>query len=204
MIRTALLLLSISLSQVTYADSRWPNIRSTSKNVIVADADDPAQASLEMKINSADGAPLYTVKCHSGDYDSKEHNYSGLMQCYLFSKYSVDRVENLFNDTYEQRRAWQNRGRFLAIHLLPGCSEYPEWGAIRHFKLRNMELTLAFSNIIFKPNPNDHEAPLAKSYKFQVMAKPVLNSSSEIAERTKSPEPPWFYSTACKKMKNTK
>jgi hypothetical protein len=198
MVRTTVLLLSIALAQVAWADARWPTIRSARESIDVIDADNTTQAALEMTIYSKDKKPLYDLKCHSGDYDSNDHNYSGLIQCYLFSKYSADRVENLLNDSQEQQRDWQNRGRFLAIHLAPGCSGYPEWGSIRHFKLRDMELTLSISDVVLVPNPKNADAPLAKSYKFEVIAKPDTGIPSSIAERVNPPEPPWFYSTACR------
>jgi hypothetical protein len=197
MVRNCCAAISASVTLVAQAHSHWPTIVGVAKSVVVADADDPRQASLEMTIEGADGKPLYDLKCHSGDYDATEFNYSGLMQCYLISRYYADMVRNLLSESKHQKRAWQNRGRYLSFHLAPGCREYPDWGGTRRFGLRGMILTLSITNVTFMPGTDVYRSPIVRSYKFTATAKSNPASRSNLAERASSPEPSWFYSSRC-------
>jgi hypothetical protein len=173
----------------------WPEIADTSKTVHVSSADSP-QAGLELVVTGVDGKALYSIKCHSGNYGD-DPGYSGLMQCYLISLYSKESVGNLLTETYGQVSDWTNRGRFLDNHLVSPCSEYPEWGRTRHFRLRHMEITLEMSDLQFAEK-SSAVGPILKSYSLTVSARRSPGATSAIAERTETPQPPWFYTSGCR------
>lgn len=177
------------------AYQHWPQIRDTRKAVFIRDANS-RDARLDLAIRGKDGNPLYEIRCHSGN--SEDAAYSGLMQCYLLSLYSKERVENLFNETLKPISDWTNRGRFLSQHLRPGCAQYSEWGAVRHFRLRNMEITLEISNVTFIPEPVT-PASIVNSYRLVVSARNAANAETSLTEPVKISEPRWFYNDAkCK------
>jgi hypothetical protein len=47
-----------------------------------------------------------------------------------------------------QSRDWESRARFFAYELTGKCGDYPDFGLIRHFRLRGMQLTLSLSNVV--------------------------------------------------------
>jgi hypothetical protein len=47
----------------------------------------------------------------------------------------------------EDAGPWQTRGYFAQDALIGSCGTYPEYGLVRHFRLRHFELTMALSNL---------------------------------------------------------
>jgi hypothetical protein len=98
-----------------------------------------------------------------------------------------------------------NRGRFLAEHLSASCAAYPDWGSRRRFRFRDMELTIAITQVKFGAPGVDLDAiklsassggTIVKSYRLTVRARQVRASTRQ-AERSPYPEPPWFYTADC-------
>ena len=133
------MLLTVFLTQISGKAYAWPTIKPESKAVFVEDANDPSRASLEMTIYAKEGSSLYNLTCHSGDYESTDPNYSGILQCFLFKRVKEDKGDDLLNSSRLSTRSWDSRARFLKIQLEPKCSEYPDWGTVRHFQLRDMD-----------------------------------------------------------------
>ncbi|RPI76806.1 MAG: hypothetical protein EHM45_11685 [Desulfobacteraceae bacterium] len=47
--------------------------------------------------------------------------------------------------------AWHSRGQVRYSQLVGACGKYPEYGMLRHFRLRGFELTLEFFDIVIDP-----------------------------------------------------
>lgn len=133
----------------------WPAIQpvrasATFTNLAVDSVDTP----VSMEIADAAGHPAYRVECHNGYYDD-EHtiDYSGDFQCGLFAARG-DTVANLLPTATrdEESSDWFNRGRMLASQLAGRCASYPEYGAIRHFRVRGMRLTFEFRKLAWAPS----------------------------------------------------
>jgi len=88
------------------------------------------------------GLPVYRLEFHNGNYeDSSEIDYSGDFQCALFALQGGTRVSwNLLatDEQAEQKSDCLNRGRMTTRQTWGDCGAKPEYGRIRHFRLRGM------------------------------------------------------------------
>src|SRR5207245_11632673 len=100
------------------------------------------------------GAPVYRLQCHSAEYSGGDHDfaYSGDFECRLSSVGNRDRYSTLLTEDAHQSRDWESRGRFFAQNLRGSCASIPDFGAVRKFKLRGMDLTLKIINPRFAPD----------------------------------------------------
>ena len=185
------LTLAISVSSCGGAapNKQWPEVKGFQKSFHFNDVDN---AWLNLVIKSTMGKPLYVLTCHSGSFNNdSDFNYSGLIACRLSSLYSKETVSTLLTETVKQASDWENRGRFLIKHLLPGCAHYPDWGSKRTFYLRNMKLVLSIDDESFTRSPDGED--LLKSYSFNVAVRFDPSAVTSIAKPTDVPEPSWFY-----------
>jgi hypothetical protein len=170
----------------------WPEVQEIHKTFYFDDTD---KAGFDVTIKDQAGAGVYALKCHSGLYEGDpDFDYSGLFACRLASLYSKERVSTLLTETTDQPSDWENRGRYLASHLRPGCADYPEWGRTRTFRLRGMKLTLSVRDEKFGKSAS--ESDILQSYTVDVTVRRDDTARTPIAQSTKVPEPAWFYSTA--------
>ncbi len=87
------------------------------------------------------GSDKYLGKLGARDNE----NYVGPFGCGLFEGNSNMEGSLLSED---ESPYWFSRGRLDNFHDLTGaCAEYPEYGALRHFRLRGFELTLSFGDV---------------------------------------------------------
>lgn len=133
------------------------------------------------------GNKVYRFECHRGNYDdTSEMSWSGDFQCALFpfKKDTLTPVNVLaVDDRHEQSVDWWNRGRLLAKQLQGECLQYPEYSALRHFKLRGMDLTLGYSDIAWQGGK------LAK-FTLRLDVTPDADAKSPMAEPAEGPKPP--------------
>ncbi len=175
--------------QFSYGAGQWPVARKFDRTYHI---DDVNKGGFDVDLRGSRGKPIYKLSCHSGEYeDDSGFNYSGLFQCRLSSLYSKEKVSTLLTETVHQSTDWQNRGRFLAEHLRPGCAQYPEWGDTRTFRLRGMKLTLSVRDINFI-KPSDGK-DILQSFTFSVSVRKDNDAQTSIARAPETPEPPWFY-----------
>jgi len=169
----------------------WPTVVPLKQNMVFPDA---RKAGAKFTIVSIEGKPLYLVECHTSDYEGDPgFDYSGDFECRLTSKYSKEVYSTLLTDNPRQSRDWQSRGRFLAEELVGNCADYPEYGRVRHFRLRGMKLTLEMSNLKFKAD-NDKgrgkQRPQLNSFRFDIQVELDSTAKSAIAEPAPFAEPP--------------
>jgi len=60
---------------------------------------------------------------------------------------------------------WQGRGGFGWSHLVPPCSDYPDWGATREYRFRGMRLTTSISGVILRVM--EHPGPDSPYFRLQ-------------------------------------
>ncbi|MCC6918783.1 MAG: hypothetical protein IT548_06235 [Alphaproteobacteria bacterium] len=176
---------------------RWPDVAATEGKVHVIYVANADPNGLEMTIKSPGGAPLYMLTCHNFDHvGGGDLTYSGLMQCYLFPWQRYIGQRNLLDDD-TSTPSYQSRARFAKEHVLPDCSGYAEWGAVRHFWLRGMVVTLAVRNLTFSRDPDDPQTLRVETFDFEVRVQPYPGALDERAQRIAEKRPAWFDSNAC-------
>ena len=176
----------------------WPEVQPFHKTFHFDDVD---KAGFDITLKGSGGEALYSLSCHSGSFDEdSEFNYSGLLACRLASLYSKEKVSTLLTETPNQSSDWENRGRFLVKHILPGCAEYPEWGRTRNFYLRDMKLTLSIKGEDFIQSSTGED--VLKSYSIDVTVQRDPLATTPLAHITNVSQPPWFYGVEqCPKTK---
>lgn len=136
------------------------------------------------------GNKAYKFECHAGGYYEPDYEiaFSGDFQCMLFpfKNDTVSAFNLLAVDTREETgNDWWNRGRMFAAQLQGDCQQFPEYSATRHFRLRGMALTLAFSGLEWTVDGKS----LAR-FKLTLDAAPDPDATSPQALAPDAPEPP--------------
>jgi hypothetical protein len=172
--------------------THWPAVKPETWSLHLEDG---RVESAKMTIVGTNGAPLYLVECYLNAYDHEDPKfvYSGAFECRLKSSYSDDRYSTLLTEDPHQSRDWQSRGRFLLEELEGKCAEYPEYGVLRHFRLRGMSLVIAVSHLRVE-HPVDHNSlPVMrdriKELELTVTVVPDPRVSSEITEPSEYVQP---------------
>ncbi len=84
---------------------------------------------------------------------TKDTNYVGQFACGLTKGNSHEIENSLLSE--DESPYWFSRGRVINFRdLIGACGRYPEYGALRHFRLRNLELTLDFRDMSLDKNGN--------------------------------------------------
>ena len=143
----------------------------------------------KFKIFGCDGSPLYELECHLGPYEGDPaFDYSGDFECRLSSLYSVESHSTLLTEENHQTRDWESRGRFLLWQLLEDCALYPEYGKLRHFRLRGMNLTLEVTDIELSKKVVG--VPMIGKLDLHIIVEPDPTATSPITEKIEYLEPP--------------
>jgi hypothetical protein len=160
----------------------------TRSYTIDGDADTPLTALLE----TLGGVLAYKVECHNGNYEDMSFiNFSGDFQCALYSIERDRRTSwNLLasNDPAEQRSDSFNRGRMTANQLSGDCGLIPEYGRVRHFRLRGMRITFEFKDLHWTAAP-DVNPPRLVGLTFVLDVSPDADATSPVAEKVHAPWP---------------
>jgi hypothetical protein len=160
------------------AHYEWPAVRSLEQTFDFTDA---SQARLELPILGESNKPLYVLLCiGKGLFHTDRHfDHSGDFECRLNSTYSQDHYSTLLTYDPVQERDWESRGRFLWPEVLGSCGRYPEYGRIRNFRLRGMQLTLEIANT--PPVPTATAPDEIKSFRLRGQVQPDPTAYSTIA-----------------------
>jgi len=154
-----------------------------------------ATAEVTLPILDAGGQPLYLLECHSMAYglaqSRPDFDYSGDFECRLTPSDGSGKFSTLLTEEQDPTRDWQSRARFLAPELRGKCGAYVDYGLVRRFRLRGMELALEMSDVTFKSWPATVDDPSElKSFAFAVGVRPDSTAISEIAETPDVDIPP--------------
>jgi hypothetical protein len=169
----------------------WPEIKPITKSFAFSEVD---QASLSIYLRNPQGKPIYWFGCHSADFAGQrmdpfhddEWDYYGAFDCHLHSL-SEKNGYNLLS--YDASNPSENFSRALAVpgNLQGRCAEYPEWGRLRHIRVRGMRITLEFRDMRFAQVPaaiNRHnpDGTVLQSFRFDVQVerdKSALSASAQ-------------------------
>lgn len=178
---------------------RWPLVQPLRERwTVVVPADDTTDTPFVVFLKRTSGTPVYKFECHNGNYGKdSELDFSGDLQCALFALKNGEATGFTLLATAtkdESSTDWWNRGRMLSKQLRPGgpCTGYSEYGAIRHFRMRGMLVTLGFTNLEWATPAEQSGAPL-KRFTVTLSVTPDETARSANAERARGRSPP----TAC-------
>lgn len=181
---------STALARVVF---RWPQVVAVRRSFYFPDAD-KARASLE--IVGVNGAPKYRLQCYApgakrSQFDPyPEAMYSGDFDCHLYPLYGASQgVVTLL--VSKQAAGGESYGRAVVggADLTGSCARYPEYGDVRHFLLRNMEITFRYSDVRADAEPGG-EAPTLRSFRLTVSVVRDVDATSTQAEAVPFAPPP--------------
>lgn len=159
----------------------WPEVLPVHRHFVFASG---KSASVDMIIRTRQEKAAYRLECHPGSYSDPNFTYAGAFDCRLVSDSLQGGYSSLLTeDPYQSTDA--TRGRFFSNQVTGRCATYPEYGAVRHFSLRGMRLTLALS----KPAEDLGRGEVLKSFDFTVTVRPDPDALSGIAEPPGIPPP---------------
>ena len=184
----------VAIAVCAPASTTWPVIRQihmSQSYTIRGDSDTPLTA----KIATPDGTTVYKLECHNGNHeDESVINFSGDFQCVLYSVEGNRRTSwNLLatDDPDEQRSDFLNRGRMTANQIRGQCGMIPEYGRVRHFRLRGISIRVEFKSLYWR-SPSDRKEPQLVGFTFVLDVSPDAGVTSATAEKIGAPwpEPP--------------
>ncbi len=143
---------------------RWPRITPVHKSFYLPDA---WRASVALVIKGVDGVPLYRLQCYGerakrSPSDLQLHPdalYVGEFDCHLYSLSSPAAWDTLLTDITLPGGEAYSRAAVGATELVGACGNYPEYGLVRHFRLRGMMITFMYSDVRAKEELTSRGAP---------------------------------------------
>lgn len=165
------------------AAGTWPAVQPLDARFEITDAD---HAAVAVEIAGDGGSALYRLSCRTGDQppprsDGSSLVYMGDLDCHLMDATAPPAsAENLLRETHAGGwPAWMSRGQMYGAQITTACANYPEYGRVRHFRLRGMLLTLRFEAPMFR---EPAAFPMLKSYTLQVRVERDESATSDIAQ----------------------
>jgi hypothetical protein len=140
-----LALLAIGLASHYTPARAWPAVQPVTRQVRVDFGSERIR--IDIPIRSVDGRIVYYFACRGGSeryLDSLPENWVGPLMCTLAEGDHPEESSLLSED---DSAAWFSRGQFRAEDLVGDCGRYPEYGRVRSFRLRGMQLTLETQKI---------------------------------------------------------
>jgi hypothetical protein len=181
-----LLPLLVCQSQIEYRTD-WPGIADLDTAIAINALSERIHFELPLKGHT--GKTLYTIFCRGGSTEYLDSlcdrtgvNYCGAL-CFFLVEGSPDETGSLqsnWNLLCEDGSAhWYSRGQIMDYSELVGaCGDYPEYGNLRHFRLRGLELTFQFKNI------TADDSGRATSFIAVISAHPDSTVTASITEQT--------------------
>lgn len=148
-----------SIAREKSAIPAWPKVRALTQEFHFPDA---LRAAVDLKLTDTSGRKIYVLHCRPGALVLKsvkphtlpnDADFWADFDCHLHSLYSHDRYESLLIDNPYDNDESHSRGEFYYYNLQGSCSNYPEWGRKRSFRLRGMRLQLELSDIQLVADP---------------------------------------------------
>ncbi len=175
------------------AQSGWPVIQPAhiQYQFVAPQEQDAASPAFTFYLRDAAGSSIYKFECHADGYpDDAEMTWSSDFQCALFPYRgdTVTPVNLLAQDTRaEQSVDWHNRGRLIAAQLQGECLQYPEYSTLRHFRLRGMDVSLAYTAIQWTQGV---KGPILWQFTLTLDATPDKDAKTPQAEAAEGSAPP--------------
>lgn len=128
----------------------WPDMREFSVRMGVQL--NALRADVDLPLYDREGVVRYRLICRGGSeaYLDQVNERNGTAG-YLPPLTCILNIGNQETDasllSEDESAAYYSRGRFALSDLVGACARYPEYGLVRHFRLRGMELELSFSEV---------------------------------------------------------
>ena len=136
----------LSFSQNDVEAETWPVLRNFEMTVGVSF--DTERLLLSIPFYDVEGVAQYWLKCDGGttSYLDEISEMSGVQYVGPFNC-RLDIEDRRYSGRSVLGRGnwggvWQTRGHFSSAQLIGVCGNYPEYGRLRHFRLRGFELKL--------------------------------------------------------------
>jgi hypothetical protein len=148
--RFALFLFLIFLPSVCLAtDAAWPKLKDFDDEFLAYSGGKPVEYIRPLK--DLNGNTKYLLVCRGGstEYtdtlsDKLNINYVSPLTCILNNGDNETEASLLAEDGSPP---WHTRGQYHLNDLVGACANYPEYGLLRHFRLRGFELTFSVSDL---------------------------------------------------------
>jgi hypothetical protein len=132
------------------AGSSWPLLQQSTARIGVDTSAE--RIFFQLPLLDVHGVMRYTLNCAGGDNkfldelgQARQINYVGPFACRL-NEGKSDREGSLLSE--DESAYWFSRGQVHDFsEFIGACGRYPEYGAVRHFRLRGFELRLEFKDI---------------------------------------------------------
>jgi len=192
LVKANLLILLALFPLPCWPQIRWPTIQPLrEEHTFVLALNDTSDTPLTLFLKGLKGTSVYKLECHNGNYeDSSEIEFSGDFQCALFAVQGGERTSwNLLatDEPQQQKSDWLNRGRMTSGQLWGECGRNPDYGTIRRFRLRGMEITVQYKDLKWFP-AIDSRHPLA-GFTVNITAVPNPAAQTPTTERVPAPRP---------------
>lgn len=169
----------------------WPQTKKIHRSYIFEDL---GKASVAFEILNSRGKPLYWFGCHSSDFIGQPRDpfhddewfYYGSFDCHLHSL--IDKSgNNLLSYNASDPRENFSRALTVTKQLTGRCAQYPDWGLLRHIRVRGMLITLQFGDLHFAQvaaavNDRNPDGTVLHSFKFDVQIEPDKSAVFSFAE----------------------
>lgn len=137
------------------AGSSWPLLQQFTAGIGVDTSAE--RIFFQLPLLDVHGVTTYTLNCAGGEDKflddlgkAQNINYVGPFACRLNEGKSDAEVSLLSED---ESAYWFSRGQVHDFsEIIGACGRYPEYGAVRHFRLRGFVLTLEFTDIAVDGN----------------------------------------------------
>lgn len=176
-------------SQIACTVVHWPHV-SPSMGVVKVVPEEGT--GIEIDITDDHGQTAYKLSCRSGESEDDDFNYSGLFHCRLVAHDIPDELPSLLLDEAQATSDWQGRARFLLNDVIGSCGDVADWGSVRTFRLRGMQITLAVRDVTLSGIRGDFSV---RSFQFEYEIQPDSTAHTSIAQKSLEPEPKWFASS---------
>ena len=135
------------------AESTWPKMKEFDDSFVVDTREEGTE--FIKPLCDVNGTVRYVFLCRAGtDGYLDKHSHDITFVGPLFCRLSEGAKEVEFSLLAEDDSApWHSRGQYDFRSLLGDCGKYPEYGRVRHFRLRGFELTLSVTDVV----PSDHD-----------------------------------------------
>ena len=199
----SLLLIMVSvtgLRPMPGSGRRWPEIVPVRRTFSFSDVD---RDSIALYLNGPQGKPLYWLGCHSTDFAGKpsdpfhddEDDYYAMFDCHLHWLKDKDGYNLLSYDAADPRENF-SRALTTSEDIEGRCADYPDWGLVRHIRVRGMRITLEFKDVELGKEPSplwagDPSAKEVKSFKLDLSIEPDERARSAFAEPPTYANPHW-------------
>jgi len=187
---TALSFFAFSATDV--GEYKWPSVAPFKQTFHLRGTGAGVEPKADLYLKDTFGKPIYRLLCHSGDYDgtgdlqykNENHDFSGAFDCHLHALYSGwEEFGSLLPYDAADRTDTLSRARLFGDDVVGKCAGYPEYGAIRRFRLRGMEIVFRYSDVLFSQSRDERGVAKIDSFQFEVEVKSDPSAFSSLANQ---------------------